>query len=100
MRESAQVGVGDIVTIGLDFDHAYRNGPMHPLSDWFHVALEKNRVAQMNWDALTPSRQKEALRYFAALKSEAARERNAVRLLAALTGPMERFMGRNWVDGA
>ena len=100
MRNSAQVAVGDVVTIGLDFDHAYRNGPMHPLPNWFHVALEKNRIAQINWDSLTPSRQKEVLRSFAALKSEAARERHAVRLIAALSGSVERFKGRDWLDGA
>jgi hypothetical protein len=100
MRKSAQVDVGDIVTIGLDFDLAYRNGPMHPMPDWFRSELERDPVATVNWDALTPSRQKEVLRYFAALKSETARERNVARAIAALTGSTVRFMGRDWVDGA
>jgi hypothetical protein len=56
MRKSARVDVGDIVTIGLDFDFAFRNVPMHPTPDWFRAELESDPVATVNWDALTSSR--------------------------------------------
>jgi uncharacterized protein YdeI (YjbR/CyaY-like superfamily) len=48
------------------------------------------------WNALSPSRKKEILRYFANLKSRDARERNIRRAVAVLSGSPERFMGRSW----
>ena len=100
MRRRATVDVGDRVTVALDFDDNYRNGPLHPVPEWFRVELAANPTALEKWAALTPSRQKEILRYFAALKSDVARERNAIRVISALTAANERFLGRDWVDGA
>jgi hypothetical protein len=45
---------------------------------------------------LTPSLQKEVLRYLANLKSDAARTRNVDRVLRVLSGAKERFMARDW----
>jgi hypothetical protein len=45
---------------------------------------------------LTPSRQKEVVRYLRAPKSDEARERNLVRALRVLSGAKERFMARSW----
>ena len=84
----------------VDFDDSYRNGPLHPVPEWFRVELAANPTALEKWAALTPSRQKEILRYFAALKSDVARDRNAIRVISALTAANERFLGRDWVDGA
>jgi uncharacterized protein YdeI (YjbR/CyaY-like superfamily) len=55
-----------------------------------------NRSALENWEALVPSRKKEVLRYFAALKSPEARARNLERALHVLSGRKGRFLGRSW----
>jgi uncharacterized protein YdeI (YjbR/CyaY-like superfamily) len=52
-----------------------------------------------NWAKLTPSRQKEILRYFAALKTQEAKDRNVERMVRILGGDAGRFMGRDWRDG-
>jgi len=100
VRKASNTKAGDVVTIELDFDTEYRNGPLHPMPVWFDRALADNITAKANWNALPPSRQKEVLRYLAALKSDDARERNVARALRALTGDAEHFMGRDWHDGA
>ncbi len=99
VRKASATKVGDTVTVAVRFDSKYRNGPMHPMPDWFRVPLERNSKAQQSWEGLIPSRQKEVLRYFSWLKSEAARQRNVDRVLAVLSGTPARFMGRSWKDG-
>lgn len=99
VRKASGTGVGDRVRIALDFDAAYRNGPLHPMPGWFLAPLDANRKARKAWDALTPSRQKEILRYLSWLKSDAARQRNVERALKVLSGTPERFMARSWKDG-
>jgi uncharacterized protein YdeI (YjbR/CyaY-like superfamily) len=61
---------------------------------WFKAALAGNPPAAANWKALTPSRQKEILRYLANLKSSEARERNLNKVMTMLSGETGRFMGR------
>ena len=56
----------------------------------------RNPAAKLGWKALTPSRQKEILRYFAGLKSPQAQRRNVQRALQVLAGGKARFMGRSW----
>jgi len=99
VREASGTRVGDRVTVELEFDRAYRNGPQHPVPRWFSAALSANPRARLNWSRLTPSRRKEILRYFASLKSDEARQRNLARALAALSGVPARFMARSWSDG-
>jgi hypothetical protein len=53
-----------------------------------------------NWQRLIPSRKKGILRYFAALKSPAARARNITRALFVLSGQEGRFMARDWRNGS
>jgi hypothetical protein len=100
IRKASNSKVGDTVTIEVDFDKDYKNGPLHPMPEWFSLTLEQNPEAQANWDALPPSRQKEVLRYFAGLKSTDARERNTQKALDVLSGNTRRFMGRSWHDGS
>jgi hypothetical protein len=100
IREATGVGVGDMATFEVQFDRAYRNGPLHPIPPWFKDKLERNRLAKRGWERLTPSRQKEILRYFARLKSPEAKERNLRRALSALSGDSVRFMGRLWDEKA
>jgi hypothetical protein len=99
VRQVSGTKVGDIVTVTVWFDEEYRNGPLHPMPDWFQKALNQSQVATTNWNKLPPSRQKEVLRYFDGLKSEEAKQRNVVRAIHVLEGNTGRFMGRNWVSG-
>lgn len=96
VRRAAGVGVGDLVRVTASFDDKYRGGPLHPMPDWFVGPLDRNPRARRGWDALTPSRQKEILRYFAGLKSAEAQERNLARALHVLGGGKARFMARDW----
>ena len=76
VRKASQTKVGDRVKVALTFNAEYRNGPMDKMPAWFSSALKKNPTARKNWELLIPSRQKEILRYFSALKSQEAIERN------------------------
>jgi hypothetical protein len=96
VRKASGTGVGDRVSVSVEFDAEYRNGPMHPMPRWFSARLRGNAAARAGWRRLPPSRQKEILRYFAGLKSEEARERNAERAVRVLAGARERFMAREW----
>ena len=99
VRRASRTKVGDEVTVEVAFDEAYRNGPMHPMPDWFRDPLERDAKALASWEALIPSRQKEILRYFSWLQSEAARQRNVAKALHVLSGKPGRFMARSWKDG-
>jgi hypothetical protein len=96
VRKASDSKVGDVVSVEIYFDKAYKNGPQHPLPPWFKGALDKNKVAKQAWEVLMPSRKKEILRYFATLKSREAKERNLERVLHVLSGKKERFMARTW----
>src|SRR6266496_2732985 len=69
VRKASGTGVGDRVEVEVRFDAKHRSGPAHPMPAWFRAALKKNPPASKNWEALIPSRKKEILRYFSALKS-------------------------------
>ena len=99
IRKASKTKVGDRVDIEITFDNEYKNGPMHPMPEWFESALKKNVRANKSWSILIPSRQKEILRYFANLKSPEAQQRNLIRAMKALSGSPERFMGRIWKEG-
>ena len=99
VRKASGTKVGDSVAVQISFDPAYRNGPAHPAPRWFTAALKENPAASSAWKALIPSRKKEVLRYFAALKSPEARARNLQRAIAALSGGEVRFMARTWKNG-
>jgi hypothetical protein len=100
VREAAGVGVGDLVEVSVAFDGTYRGGPVHPIPAAFEDGLKRDKVAAIAWEALTPSLQKEALRRFASVKSDAAKARNIEAALAVLGGAPGRFMARDWKDGA
>lgn len=99
VRKASQTEVGDRVKVAVTFDAEYRNGPMDKMPAWFSSALKKNQIAEKNWKSLTPSRKKEILRYFSALKSQGAIDRNLKRALYVLSGKPERFMARSWDSG-
>lgn len=99
IRKASGTQAGDMVSIELQFDADYTNGPMHPMPEWFRDPLSRNAKAQKAWDELPPSRQKEILRYFSRLKSDEAKMRNIDKALRALSGHAERFMARTWKNG-
>lgn len=100
VRAAAGVGVGDRVRAEIAFDSAYRSGPQHGMPAWFRQALKQNSEARKNWSALTASRKKEILRYFARLRSPQARARNLAKAIHVLSGHRGRFMARSWQNGS
>ena len=96
VRKASRTKVGDRVDVEVEYDSAYRNGPMHDMPEWFRIPLSKNKKAKKAWDELTPSRQKEILRYFSWLKSDEAKERNLKKAIDVLAGKPGRFMARSW----
>lgn len=99
VRRASTTGVGDMVEVEVRFDPSYRGGPMHAMPSWFRTPLDANARAKRAWRALTPSRQKEILRYMSWLKSDEARRRNVVRAIGVLRGDRARFMARSWRGG-
>ncbi len=100
VRRASNTKVGDLVHVDVRFDNEYKSGPMHPMPGWFKNALDKNPIAKKNWQRLIPSRQKEILRYFSWLKSQAAIDRNLKRAIKVLSGSNDRFMARSWKKGS
>lgn len=96
VRKASKTAVGDTVMVELEFDDEYKSGPAHPMPAEFRESLDRNRAASQAWDKLTPSLQKEMLRYLARLKSADARARNVQRAIHVLSGRKGRFLGRAW----
>ncbi|WP_439567159.1 YdeI/OmpD-associated family protein [Sphingopyxis sp.] len=96
VRAASETEVGDLVDVWIVFDRSYRPGPQHPMPFEFASRLDSNPRAKMCWDGLTPSLQKEILRYLASLKSDAARQRNLERAIEVLSGAKARFLAREW----
>lgn len=94
LRAASGSAVGDRVTAELAFDATYRGGPAHRMPASLRAALRAEAKLSHAWKALTPSRRKEILRYLATLRSDAARERNVVKVLAMLKSPRGSFLGR------
>jgi hypothetical protein len=96
VRKASDTKVGDEVTVVVIFDAAYRGGPTQKQPDGLEQELARNPRAREFWDSLSPSRQKEVVRYLDKLKSEEAKARNMERLIRVLNGSTERFLGRVW----
>lgn len=91
MRKAAGKDVGDTIKVELEFDPVERTIPVHPK---LKEALEKNKKAKSVFEKLSPSLQKEIVRYIAHLKTEESVDRNIKKALLFLTGK-ERFIGRD-----
>ena len=90
MRKAAEKDVGDKIAIGIEYDSTDRTIAMHPKLE---AALKTNKAAIEKFQSLSPSRQKEILRYINQLKSTEAVERNVQRAVSFLLG-REHFVGR------
>ncbi len=99
VRKVSGTKVGDVVTVEVSFDTTYKAGP-EPLPPLLRLALKDNKVASTNWNRLSPSRKKEAVRSLNRLKSKAALTKNLEQAIHVLSGNEGRFMGRSWNDGS
>ncbi|MGG6230455.1 YdeI/OmpD-associated family protein [Tenacibaculum sp. SDUM215027] len=91
MRKSAEKEVGQMTRIEIDFDSNERKTPFHPK---FRKALNENENARKIFDNLTPSLQKEILKYLSFLKTEESIDKNVKRAIEFLNGNT-RFIGRD-----
>jgi hypothetical protein len=90
MRKAAGKDVGDTIEVEIDFDAKPRTTPMHPK---LKNAFKENKQAKAAFDKLSPSRQKEILRYINFLKSEESVDKNIQRAIIHLTSSKP-FIGR------
>ena len=90
MRKAAGKDVGDKIDLQVDFDPKPRTTPIHPK---LRKAFKENTPAKMAFEKLSPSRQKEILRYINFLKSEESVDKNIKRAIAHLTNNKP-FVGR------
>ncbi|TCU18233.1 DUF1905 domain-containing protein [Rhizobium sullae] len=63
VRRASGSGAGDTVEVALAFDAEYFGGLADPMPAWFMEALKRAPAARSGREALTPSLQKEILRY-------------------------------------
>ena len=91
MRTAAGIDVGDEASVRIEFDPVKRGFAMRKE---LKEALKNDPEAKKAFDALSPSRRLEIVRYIARLKSEEAVARNVERAIRFLKGK-ERFVGRN-----
>lgn len=97
MRQSANVDVGDKVTVELKWDKKSREVPSPKK---FTLALAKNKKAKDAFEKLIPSRQKEILRYLGNLKQEETLERNIDKVIQFLLGEkVEGLIVATYSDG-
>ena len=82
MRKAAGKDVGDTIDIQIDFDPNPRTTPIHPK---LKKAFKENPNAKKTFEELSPSRQKEILRYINFLKSEESVDKNVQRAITHLT---------------
>lgn len=83
MRRDAGVDEGDTAKIELQFDPEPR---IEPVPKQFADALKKNKNAKKTFDNLSPSRQKEILRYLNYLKTEEIMLRHIKTIVQSLSG--------------
>ncbi|NRB52707.1 MAG: YdeI/OmpD-associated family protein [Saprospiraceae bacterium] len=83
--------VGEEIAVEIEFDPSDRTIPAPPK---FTKALEVNPQAKVVFENLSPSKQKEIIRYLANLKMEESIDRNVLRAIDFLLGK-GRFVGRD-----
>ncbi|MEM7375547.1 MAG: YdeI/OmpD-associated family protein [Bacteroidota bacterium] len=82
--------IGEVLAVEIDFDPSDRTIDPHPK---LVQALSDNVEARQVFEHLSPSKQKEIVRYISQLKTEKSIERNVTRAINFLLGK-ERFVGR------
>ena len=91
MLKNSPKRIREIIEIKIEFDPSDRTIKPHPK---LTKALAENKEANSIFEQLSPSRQKEIIRYISNLKTEKSVERNITRAINFLLGK-ERFIGRD-----
>jgi len=91
MLKNSPKRVGEMIQVTIEYDPVERD---IPIPARFLAALEDSPIARRMFESLTPSRQKEIVRYLANLKSEEAVSRNVDKAIGFLAGK-NRFVGRD-----
>ncbi len=90
MLKDSPKRIGEMVTVMVVYDPIERTIPMHSK---LQIALEHNTKAKAIFDILSPSLQKEILRYIHHLKSKESIDRNVAKAIQFLLGEAK-FIGR------
>ena len=91
MLKNSPKRIGETIEITIEFDPSDRTIEPHPK---FINALANNKAAKIVFENLSPSKQKEIVRYISNLKTEESIDRNIARAINFLLGK-ERFVGRD-----
>ena len=91
MLKKSPKRIGEIIDVEIEFDPSDRTIAPHPK---FINALADNKKAKEVFEKLSPSRQKEIIRYISNLKTEKSVDKNVKRAINFLLGK-ERFVGRD-----
>ena len=91
MLNNSPQRVGEKLTLTIAFDPIDRTIKPHPK---LVKALSNNKKAKRVFDGLTPSLQKEIVRYISSLKTEVSVDKNVVKAVDFLLGK-DRFVGRD-----
>lgn len=83
MRKAAGIDTGDVAEVEIEYDPAPR---VEPMPEELAAALDKDKKARAEFDNLSPSRQKEIMRYINSLKSDEVRAKNVRNVINHLTG--------------
>ena len=94
MLKNSPKRIGELIEITITYDTSDRTIKPHPQ---FIKALSKNLKAKQSFDCLTPSMQKEMIRYIANLKTEQTRNRIIARAIDYLLGKST-FIGKKMLN--
>jgi len=83
--------IGETIKVEIEFDPEDRTIEPHPK---LLEALNRNRSAKDTFEKLSPSKQKEIVRYISNLKTKESIEKNVKRAINLLLG-RERFVGQD-----
>jgi hypothetical protein len=83
MRKAAGIDTGDTADVEIEFDPRPR---AEPVPEKFAEALKTDEAARAEFEKLSPSRQKEILRYLNSMKTEASLVKNVEKVIRHLTG--------------
>lgn len=90
MLKNSPKHIGETIEIFLEFDNSDRSIAPHPK---LIEAINNNKKAKEKFESLSPSLQKEIVRYISRLKTEVSIDQNVKRAVNFLLGK-ESFIGR------
>ncbi|HOX81833.1 MAG TPA: YdeI/OmpD-associated family protein [Chryseolinea sp.] len=90
MLKDSPKRIGEIIKVKISFDSKERIIKVHPL---LKKALEKNKTAKAVFENISPSSQKEIVRYISNLKTEKSIQTNVTKAISFLLGK-GKFGGR------